>query len=427
MKRKILLLITTLFLLMQGIANANTYRKLVIYFTDGTQASFAGASTTVLRVNKSQKLVVSTAYGQETYDLSKIRKMKIDTAEGNSSISLDKVDDLAEGNTLKMKANVNSPVASSKEVIWSSSNPSIISIDKQGILTARKQGEATITAVVADGSGAKAEVKCTVYLLGDANGNGHVSVTDVNTVVDFKNEVMPATFIYAAANANFANNNAINVADIALINNIILKGSSKVPELKATNSRLYANAIDMEAGTEATLSILIDNPDQQVSAFEFSLQLPEGVSVKSNNNGTPMAYMSTERASFTSHEFKARVKDNGELYVLCYASDNTRLNGTQGIVANITLTSDIKLSEQNAKMRIHDIMLTDGGEEIAVADQQVDLNITASGIEQVVMPETEGYIYTTDGRLISTGHDDIRFEELPKGLYIVNGQVKMKN
>jgi len=67
-------------------------------------------------------------------------------------------------------------------VTWSSSDPSVASVDADGVVTAHSHGIAIITATTAGG----ATMWCAVFshLTGDINQSGTVDVTDVNAVIN---------------------------------------------------------------------------------------------------------------------------------------------------------------------------------------------------------------------------------------------------
>ena len=62
-------------------------------------------------------------------------------------------------------------------VKWSSSNEKVATVDQNGKITALSSGTAVITAELPDGT--KATCTVTVYLLGDLNNDGSVTITDV--------------------------------------------------------------------------------------------------------------------------------------------------------------------------------------------------------------------------------------------------------
>ncbi|MDE5791256.1 MAG: leucine-rich repeat protein, partial [Muribaculaceae bacterium] len=91
---------------------------------------------------------------------------------------------LKKGRTLELSASVAPATATNQEIIWSSSNPSIATVDDKGNVTAISAGDVNILATAADESGMD-----TLYALsvvpptkGDSNDNDAVTITDaVNT------------------------------------------------------------------------------------------------------------------------------------------------------------------------------------------------------------------------------------------------------
>lgn len=63
--------------------------------------------------------------------------------------------DLFKGKTQKLTASVQPSTASNTKVIWSSSDPKVVSVTNVGQITAKSGGKATITCTAADGSGVK--------------------------------------------------------------------------------------------------------------------------------------------------------------------------------------------------------------------------------------------------------------------------------
>lgn len=74
------------------------------------------------------------------------------------SIEISGYTNLRCGSKSKLKAIVSPSVATNKKVNWKSSNPEVVSVDSSGIITGKKDGQATITATAVDGSGKRATV-----------------------------------------------------------------------------------------------------------------------------------------------------------------------------------------------------------------------------------------------------------------------------
>lgn len=80
-----------------------------------------------------------------------------------SSITLSQTEaNMKATETLPLSATVGSENAVNKSLIWKSSNEAIATVSEEGVITANAVGNATITAIAADGSGVKASCDITV-------------------------------------------------------------------------------------------------------------------------------------------------------------------------------------------------------------------------------------------------------------------------
>ena len=99
----------------------------------------------------------------------------LDDSETEPSISLDQqAVTLQKGESATLTATVDPAETTVK---WSSSNEKVATVDQNGKITALSSGTAVITAELPDGT--KATCTVTVYLLGDLNNDGSVTITDV--------------------------------------------------------------------------------------------------------------------------------------------------------------------------------------------------------------------------------------------------------
>lgn len=70
------------------------------------------------------------------------------------------------GQTYQLNPSFTPANATSKEIKWQSSNPTVVTVDESGLVTARKKGTAKVYAVAADGS--RVTAQCTVKALSNA-------------------------------------------------------------------------------------------------------------------------------------------------------------------------------------------------------------------------------------------------------------------
>ncbi|MDE6290546.1 MAG: Ig-like domain-containing protein [Muribaculaceae bacterium] len=99
-----------------------------------------------------------------------------------TSITLDHTEiEAVTGTVITLTATVLPEDATDKELLWSSSNDEVASVDETGTVTIHSEGIAVITAEAADGSGIKAECHISGTSLLDSIENDSIKV-DVFTV-----------------------------------------------------------------------------------------------------------------------------------------------------------------------------------------------------------------------------------------------------
>ena len=197
------------------------------------------------------------------------------------------------------------------------------------------------------------------YTLADANGDSSIDVADYIAVANYILGNAPNNFVSKAADIN--GDNSIDVADYIGVANLILSGagatqapslarlSAKTPRRAPTNistldDAIYVSPITAAPGTQQELSIQMKN-SSNVVGFEFSLELPDGITVALDGDNMPMTELSTERTTTKrTTSFDSAIQPNGTLKVLCGTTaqnSNTgklyTFNGNEGEIARITI------------------------------------------------------------------------------------------
>lgn len=351
------------------------------------------------------------------------------------------VDTLAIGQTRTLTATVAPNDATIKTITWSSNATNVATVTSNGVVTAKAAGSATITAAASDQSGKKTTCVYQIYILGDANANGSVNVADVTTIAGYKNwkaktiTTRSVSFVFAAANANFTDQ-VIDVADITSTVSIVWNGVSYEarPRLSGAQSFeptiLYADGFTLAPGHAVDVDILVSNPSDCFSAYEFFLDLPDGIRVKSDLDGNAMIRLNTARTNGEAvHAFSGRYTEDGRLYVLCYSASNTMFQGQSGAVATVTLEADPTVMTGSYHMSLSNIVLSGEGDVINPEDQMIGFDIASQNGIELLYDEYESscWVFDLQGRVVKVdGRPAVSLELLPEGTYIINGKKVIK-
>lgn len=207
-----------------------------------------------------------------------------------------------------------------------------------------------------------ANVHVNDYKLGDANGSGTVTVTDVVVTSQYVLEQNPYPFIFWAADVNADGN--ITVTDVSriawMVLNPTLGAPRRAPALWNNGDCMSGEGITLAAGETRTVSIALDNT-MDYSAFQFDLELPEGL--------TAGNFRLTDRAG--SHAFDVNTLANGKTRALCYSPTLAAIRGNEGAV----LTFDV-----TATTTINGAINVDGIELVTTGCQTVRLDAFAIGV-----------------------------------------------
>ncbi len=190
----------------------------------------------------------------------------------------------------------------------------------------------------------------TDYILGDANGDGSVSVTDITSIggylMDHNKPINKE-----AADANQDGN--ISVTDITQIGKMLFSNAAKT--LKRANALQADDGVNIildngkaEPGSEITLPV---NMTGCASAFQFDVYTPQGISIKKVQRGSLLKAMDdNDEYIFT---FRAEPIDGGAFYrVVAYNTTDTPTSEA-GEVVKLLLEIDANMpaGEYNIQLK----------------------------------------------------------------------------
>lgn len=105
----------------------------------------------------------------------------------------------------------------------------------------------------------------------------------------------------------------------------------------AQTNRLYIPDLKMSRGSEATLSVFMDNAEE-ITAVEFTLEVPTGFTVN------PVSAELAERAS--NHQITARKLKNGKYKFVVMSDSNAAIDGMGGVLFTMQLNAASTLTDE---------------------------------------------------------------------------------
>ena len=261
-------------------------------------------------------------------------------------------------------------------------------------------------------------LKAILALLGDANSDGDVDVSDFLSVANYILGRGPAGFLHKAANTS-KGDDEIDVADFLGVANVILRGvhygnphhaparrTASNTDISTMDDAIYIEPASVCVGLNQTLSVKMKNANP-VAGFEFSLQLPEGITVTG-------ASLSNERTtSAKTSSFSHAVLDDGTVKVLCGTMTQNpetgklyTFDGNDGEVATITISVDPNMVLDNYSAIVTNAKLADADAVKTTISSDVESVITVSDVlvldeNSTVMPPTANNVTVTVKRTIN--------------------------
>ena len=141
--------------------------------------------TVISKANKKKTVKIKVTVGTP------VTKVKLNKTKANLNV----------GKSLTLKATVTQKKASSKAVVWKSSNKKVATVTGKGVVKAKKAGTVKITATAKDGSGKKATCKVTVKKAAIVKPDNPAPVIplSIQSMKIVQDDMMEVTFTKATA------------------------------------------------------------------------------------------------------------------------------------------------------------------------------------------------------------------------------------
>lgn len=264
-------------------------------------------------------------------------------------------------------------------------------------------------------------------ILGDSNDDTLVTMGDVVNVVNYVLGETPEKFVFEASDVNADKN--ITMADVVMVVNAVLNGGvvetkGYAPVMKSLSqstedSPLQDNTITLQdlsikPGETATLLVDLTN-SENITAFQFDIKLPEGISIPVDEYGDPLIAL-TSRATNT-HQVVSAYQEDGSLRVAAYSSKSRPFKGNEGTLVEITLEASPTLEDGTYNIDMSTIyIIKPDGSQLDIENFTHAVVISSSGIENV---ETNGAKevgrYDIYGRLLTEPTKGVNIVKMSDG------------
>ena len=102
------------------------------------------------------------------------------------------------------------------------------------------------------------------------------------------------------------------------------------------------NQLNVVPGDVAQLEIALENASTTYTAFQFDLTLPEGISIKKDEEGQLMAKLNDDRMN--DHQVQVSETLQNTYRIFAYSMNNANINGSSGILIIVTLNTENDVS-----------------------------------------------------------------------------------
>lgn len=178
------------------------------------------------------------------------------------------------------------------------------------------------------------------YTIGDVNGDGEISVTDVAGVVSFVLGNNSESLIREAA--DIVADGEITISDVAGVVNMLLaasgSASSSARHTLAVGARtmpnfdIYVAPFTIAPGETKDIEVCLRNPGKLVTGLQLDVTLPEGLEFAKNSRGKYIISCA-ERA--WDHVTNAALQGDGSVRFLIYSNNNSEFDYEEGAVMKL--------------------------------------------------------------------------------------------
>lgn len=287
--------------------------------------------------------------------------------------------------------------ATNQSVKWTSSNEAVALVGDNGLVRAVAPGYAKVTATAKDGSGVSAScmyhVSDPVVIAESISFKEKTVNMEVGQSSALAINILPANTTNKNVKLVSSNPDCIAIAEDGTLS-ALNAGTADITATTTDGSNLSAtctitvkpqnvNTFDnivffpktmVTANSSVVLPLYLNNKNE-ISAVQFDLVLPKGITIGDNVTIND----ADNRTTSNSHTVGMSVQENGNIRVLCYSPNLAIFEGTSGAILNIPLNIEENVENGSYYIQFKDIVLTEkDGQKHAISSYASELDVTES-------------------------------------------------
>lgn len=287
--------------------------------------------------------------------------------------------------------------ATSQSVKWTSSNEAVVLVSDNGLARAVAPGYAKVTATATDGSGVSAScmyhVSDPIITAESISFKEKTVNMEVGQSAALAINILPANTTNKNVNLSSSNPDCVSIAEDGTLTAVNV-GTADITATTTDGSNLSTtcaivvkpqnvNSFDnivffpktkVTANSSVNLPLYLNNKNE-ISAVQFDLVLPKGITI----GGNATINETGNRATNNSHTVGTSVQDNGNIRVLCYSPNLAVFTGTSGAILSIPLNIDENVENGSYYIQFKDIVLTEkDGQKHTISSYASEVDVTES-------------------------------------------------
>ena len=217
-------------------------------------------------------------------------------------------------------------------------------------------------------------------------------------------------YINKAADRGWLMQNDSNITTPATTREV-MTGAIAATEATAT---LQLAPLGISAGETREIAVLLTNPDNALTAVQFDMKLPEGLSLK--RVGPDFAIKMGERTNIDRHTLNAEDIGNAVRFMLV-SNSNEVIKGKEGAVIRLTLAADERFTGGTISL-LNIVGAAPEGKKIYIPASSYNLlDGNTTGISRIGGSDGKTTVYGLSGRKTVTPK---------KGINVVDGKIIIK-